>query len=398
MESKGSADDARRKLAVLMREDAGGIARDITDRMKALGGRPGGNGKLPEGLEGAVRAALEQAFRAIEGKKDRHAPPEVIAYSRKLAEEGFDTAPLMRRCYQCLTVFKEHLRQADASIKGRSQGGYAAADKAIDQLFERLQEAVEEAHRDEDEHRNLPSAIRLREEVRQALSGKLHYLPEHLGYDAGATHIGVVGSGPGVEDEIRRLAKMLGGQLLIVQDSPSQFWAWIGFVQESSTAQRDDVLQAKWDPAVRMGVGEPAPRFAGWRHTHWQAAAAFSIAIQGDAPLVLYAEVALLAATSEHPLLPDFLWANYLAPLATTRDGGAAFKDTLRAYFSRGRQASSAAEALGVKRHTVRNRLDEIEKLIGRSITSCTAELELALQIEELLPSSPTQPLERRGG
>lgn len=380
MESKGLAGGYRRELAERLREDSDEIARAIAGRMWAL---RGGHGDLPEGLEGAVRAALAQAFRAIEGKKDRHAPPEVIAYSRKLAEERFETSVLMRWCYQCLTVFRERLRQADASIKGRSQAGYAAADRAIDHFFERLQEAVEEAHRDEDEYLKRPSSIRLREEVRQLLTGKLIYPPEDFGYDMSATHVGVVGSGPGVEADIRRLAKMLGGQLLIVQDSPDRFWAWIGLKRQESAARLADARKVDWGDTVHMGIGEPARGLPGWRSTHFQATAALRLALREEGPLVRYGDDPLLAST----LMDEFLQASlrdiYVVPILTD-SGGDTLCDTLHAFFASGQQKASTAATLGVSRQVVSYRIRSVERLLGQPLERIASALDLAVRLDRL--------------
>ena len=59
-------------------------------------------------------------------------------------------------------------------------------------------------------------------------------------------------------------------------------------------------------------------------------------------------------------------------------------RETLRAYFTTGHNASSAAAALGVARHTVKNRLRTVERTIDRSLHTCLPELEVALRLEEV--------------
>jgi DNA-binding PucR family transcriptional regulator len=60
-------------------------------------------------------------------------------------------------------------------------------------------------------------------------------------------------------------------------------------------------------------------------------------------------------------------------------------RQTLRAYFAAERNASSAAAALGVARHTIENRLRKIEERLDRRLSTCLAELEVALRVEEYL-------------
>jgi DNA-binding PucR family transcriptional regulator len=75
---------------------------------------------------------------------------------------------------------------------------------------------------------------------------------------------------------------------------------------------------------------------------------------------------------------------NHLAPLAAERDGGEALRNTLRAYFAAARNVSSTAAALGVSRKTINNRIHTIESHVGRPISTCAAELEIALCLDQL--------------
>jgi DNA-binding PucR family transcriptional regulator len=54
-------------------------------------------------------------------------------------------------------------------------------------------------------------------------------------------------------------------------------------------------------------------------------------------------------------------------------------------YFAAGRNASAAASALNVSRRTMRNRMDLIEQALGAILVKHQAELELALQLENLI-------------
>ena len=81
----------------------------------------------------------------------------------------------------------------------------------------------------------------------------------------------------------------------------------------------------------------------------------------------------------------------YLEPLEAERDGGATLKETLRAYFRAERNVSSAAGALGVNRNTIASRLRTVEERLGRSLATCGADLEVALDLAELDVPSPTQ-------
>jgi DNA-binding PucR family transcriptional regulator len=139
-----------------------------------------------------------------------------------------------------------------------------------------------------------------------------------------------------------------------------------------------------------LGVGEPGRGLAGWRQTHHQARAALSVAVRSAEPVVRYADAALLASVLKDDLLAASLRQMYLEPLAAERDGGGELRETLRAYFSAGRNVSVAGESIGVTRQAVARRLRAAEAKIGRSLISCGADLEVALRLEAL-ESAPTQ-------
>jgi DNA-binding PucR family transcriptional regulator len=106
--------------------------------------------------------------------------------------------------------------------------------------------------------------------------------------------------------------------------------------------------------------------------------------MRGPKSVVRYPDVALLASLLQDEALATSLRRRYLAPLANTRDGGETLRLTLRASFLAGCNASSAAAALGVKRHTVTNRIRAIENRLGLSLGAYAAEVELVLRLESL--------------
>jgi len=99
---------------------------------------------------------------------------------------------------------------------------------------------------------------------------------------------------------------------------------------------------------------------------------------------VCYRGVALLASALQDELLRTSLRGLYLAPLEAERDGGATYRETLRAYFAAECNVTSAAEIVGVTRKTVAARLQMIEQRLGRPINTCAAEMETALRLREL--------------
>jgi DNA-binding PucR family transcriptional regulator len=94
-----------------------------------------------------------------------------------------------------------------------------------------------------------------------------------------------------------------------------------------------------------------------------------------------YREVAVLAAMLKDELLLDSLRALYLEPLERRGAGDEALMDALQAYFSCGRNVSSAAAALNLNRRTLTRRLRTVESLLGRRLEQVGIELEAVLRL-----------------
>lgn len=372
-------------MVTRLREEAPDIEKALFEQIGAperewLSKHGGDIEEIPK----VISAVLEHCFSAIDGDQDRPPPPEAITHARALARIGCGTDTLLERYIGCKVVFMEHLRQANLSVKPRSDAGFTKAQRRTEDFLLRLLKLVCKEHRAELKRRGRPRKDRELERVEQFLSGKLAYPPEDLGYDFSATHIGVVGSGPGVDDEIRRLAKLLGGQTLILQAYPDRFWAWIGLKRQSSAAGLDKALKEEWSPRVRMGIGEPADGLAGWRCTHHQAKAVLPVAIHRSDSVVRYAEVAVIASIAGDALLVEFLLERYVTPLAADGpDRLRLFHATLSAYFVTNGNRSAAASALGMSRQALAGRLRTIEKRIGQPMEVCGPVLCLALELPQ---------------
>jgi sugar diacid utilization regulator len=146
-----------------------------------------------------------------------------------------------------------------------------------------------------------------------------------------------------------------------------------------------------------IAYGDPADGLEGWRLTHRQAEAALPLAQQGPASVVGYSDMPLLVTAMHDDLLAVSLRQTYLDPLEDERNGGLTAKETLRAYFAAARNASSAAFGLGVNRATVSNRLEAIESRLGRRIDSVSAELEVALRLDETVAVNVRPPAMAEG-
>jgi sugar diacid utilization regulator len=206
--------------------------------------------------------------------------------------------------------------------------------------------------------------------------------PDELAYELGDWHIGAAGRGEGAAAMLRRIAQAADRRLLMVCPDSETVWAWLGGRHKIGVEEIARCLPGGASAGALVALGEPARGVDGWRLTHQQASASLRIARRGAKGIVRYADVGLLASISQDEVLATSLRQLYLTPLSGGRDGGAGLRETLRAYFTAGRNISSAASALGVSRQTVGSRLRMIEEKLGRNLESCAPEMEVALRLE----------------
>ncbi|HET7443217.1 MAG TPA: helix-turn-helix domain-containing protein [Solirubrobacterales bacterium] len=205
-----------------------------------------------------------------------------------------------------------------------------------------------------------------------------------LPYSFDGWHIALVATGRHAANTARLRAESLGTGYLTVIRGNGMVWAWIGSRHMVSVDRVRTALERSPDPKTRVALGEPGEGVDGWRSSHFEARAAHDVAIRLRQDITQFSTVALEAIALQVPDLARSLQAAYLGPLSQRGGGGLALRQTLRAYFAAGRNASSAASALRVTRRTVENRLRTVEAELGRPLNMCGAELEMALRLEDL--------------
>jgi hypothetical protein len=339
-------------------------------------------------LNDAIAVAIDHRLAVLE-RGERRAPPvppELLAQARLDARDNVSLETVLRRYFAGNALFGDFLvEEAErAEVRNADLRPLLAAQAT---LFDRLLDAVSTEHAEEVRGRRAGAAERRRECVKRLLAGELVDHSE-LGYELDAMHLALMATGEGAEDVVRALAKRLDRRLLVVRREDEPTWAcWLGGIRPIAAGDVVGTLEDLVAEGVSIAVGEPGEGLAGWRFSHRQAKAALQIAEVGKRPLVAYADVALLSPILRDDLAAGSLRRLYIEPLEAARDGGTVAKETLRAYFCSERNISSTAAALGVDRHTVRNRLRAIEALLGRPLRSCCAELEIALRLSQIVES-----------
>jgi transcriptional regulator with XRE-family HTH domain len=223
------------------------------------------------------------------------------------------------------------------------------------------------------------------EVVRRLLSGEKAD-PEEMAileYDIHTPwHLGLITTGTGAEQILGSLQVHLKCALLSVSID-GRVLAWLGGPRRLEAGDIDRAIKRRGIGSP-IAVGEPGRGLDGWRLTHDQAHEAFGLALSKPDRFARYADDPLLAAIASNDTLARSLTQKYLVPIRNQADGGTTLRRTLRAYIDLECNATSAAHLLKVGRRAVISRVRRAEKLIGRPIQGCIAELDCALRLEQL--------------
>lgn len=202
-----------------------------------------------------------------------------------------------------------------------------------------------------------------------------------LDYDLRLEHLALVVSAQQPERVVRRLGQALEApHRLVVSLADDTAWAWLGRTRAFVLGEHLEL-----DEDAVVSTGDPGPGTDGFRRSHRQARDAHAVAVRSRrAALVRYDEVALESLAAADDGRAAAFVARELRGLDGADERSVRLRQTLRAYFGAGQNASAAAAMLGVHEHTVSYRLRTVEERLGRPVTSRRAELETALRLFEL--------------
>ena len=360
----------------------------IFTRIREGAASPAGNGdaEYVAGLRVAVGAAVEHGLSGIESGHDGagSVPPEALAQARRAARVGVSVETVLRRYVIGSDMLGDFVMR-EAGGQDLADGGEMLREmlSAKAAVLDLLLKAITVEYMQEQKRLGRSPDERRAERVRRLLAGG-HCDGDELGYRLESWHIAAIAAGEDAASVLKGLAGQLGVSLLCVPCGEQTVWGWLGGAHPPAARELDRALEEIDAGGVSLAFGEPGRGLEGWRISHLQAQAALRVALRCPRPVTHYADVALLASVLHDDALAGSLVAIYLSPLGARNNGGAVLRETLRAYFAAERNASSAACALGVTRHTVQNRLRTIEERLGQAIRTRQAELEVALRLEEL--------------
>jgi hypothetical protein len=391
-----SGERVRASLVIRLKARRMEIERAILTRISATSDSVADDDEYVDGLQRAVSAGVSYGLVGLEREEDRggQIPAALFDQARLAARRGLSIDVVLRRFFVSYTLFGDFILAAaedDPPLRGPAFGSVLHAQAPH---FERLVVAVIGEYMRESRNRLQAPQGRQIESVRKLLAGE-SVDTDALAYEFGDWHVGAIARGEFAVAALRDVAKVADRRLLLAHPQEGTAWAWFAGRHRIAVAEIAGLVSLEGGDDALVALGEPARGVDGWRLTHQQAGAAFRVARHSAEKVVRYADVSLLASISQDQLLANSLHQLYLAPLADARDGGAGLRKTLRAYFTSGRNISSAASALGVSRQTVGNRLRAIEEKLGKTLESCAPEIEVALRLEgidDAFGSAPTSP------
>jgi len=373
--------EIRSELAARMRERAPELEAGVLTRAHAIAD--------PGAIAGYALAGLEAGER-----RAPRLPEAILAQARLDARLKVPLDTVLRRHFAVDALFGDLLAEEIERCVDSPHPGVVDSRSAVPAdlarrlrregttRFDRLLDAVGDEYAREAQIRPLGGAERRRECVKRLLAGELVVADIDLNYDLDGCHLGLMAEGEGAEAALRELAGRCDRRLLAVQREEEPIWAaWLGGSRPLASAAAQRRLGELDHAGVVISLGEPAGGLTGWRFSHLQAKAALPIAAR-EGGVVRFADVTLVAALRRDELIATSLRRLYLDPLEASRDGGAATRETLRAWFRCERNISSTAAALGVDRRTVRNRLRAVEAQVGRPLVEVALDLELALRLD----------------
>lgn len=381
---------ARTAVAEGLRQRLPEIEEAILNRIRSIAdGTKGGDLEYDRGMKTAVTAWSEHVIVIAETQAAlvQPTPIPVLAQVRLAARRKVSVDTVLRRCVAAQQLFTDFLVE-EAERRGElRKGDLRSLLRAQAAVFDDLLTSLVEEYGREARTRPRSSRARLAESVRRLLGGELVDCDE-LAYELEAHHLGIVAIGADAVPAMAELANSVGARPLVVQAERGAVWAWLGTRAPLSRQRLDQALTSVLPARVVAGIGEPAKGLCGWRLTHRQAAATLPIAKRHLRGATRYADVAVVASIEQDELLATSLRRLYVEPLETGSDAGRLHRETLRAYFAAGRNGESAAHALGVTRQTVSNRIRRIEECLGRSLSTDTTDLEIALRLAEGAPGT----------
>ncbi|WP_198602314.1 PucR family transcriptional regulator [Rhodococcus opacus] len=185
--------------------------------------------------------------------------------------------------------------------------------------------------------------------------------------------------GPSLEAVAREVTTALASRRsLVVRVDVATAWCWVP-VDSAATPSFPTLT----GPVV-AGYGRVAAGVEGFRSSHREAQEALRVALlsgRGAGTVIPYEQVAVASLCSLDPDWTRAFVATQLGSLAVDNAAAGRLRETLEAFFAAGSGYRIAAKQLGLHHNTIRYRLDQAERLVGRPLDTDRLALEVALHL-----------------
>lgn len=336
------------------------------------------------GQRSAIAEALHHGLDSIEKGREFAAPvPSGTAkQARRAARDGVRLDTVLRRYAAGSRSLEEFVLK---EAQGISSQMLCQILSDLGPQVDRLMEAVAAEYRAEIEQAGRSSTQRQADHILAFLESHDQVGPVDLDYDFDRWHVGLVLTGRTSGVAVRASSERFGCSLLSMARDDQTEWAWLGSKREFDMRKLTDFLRKHTQDDVSTALGEPRRGVGGWRLTFREAQAALEIMLHRPQKVMRCRDVILESAVMRNDWLTAALVETYLVPLDGRGDASEVLRKTVRAYLGAGRNAATTAVALGVARNTVERRLRSVEEKLGQSLDDCSAQLQVALGVEELL-------------
>ncbi|WP_300679826.1 helix-turn-helix domain-containing protein [Nocardioides sp.] len=199
------------------------------------------------------------------------------------------------------------------------------------------------------------------------------------GYPVTGTHVALVLTAltsdalTALEPTAHKVAAQLGSRApLVVRPSGREIWCWVPVKVDP---EGDLLVEA---PSIRVTVAGPHPGVDGFVLAHQEARAAVPAALARGSAVTTYDEVAALIALHASPASAERFTRRVLGPLADPEH--AHLRQTALTVITTPGSADQVATVLGLHKNTVRYRMAQVERLLGRPVQHRIGDLVLALE------------------
>lgn len=266
---------------------------------------------------------------------------------------------------------------------------------ACESVFVKAAEELYEA----EQQQWLRSAAAVRgETINQIVEGSesnLERAESRLRYKLGRHHVAVTAwtqsaadleDPSAVEAELGRAAELLGGESTLFHSTGLRSGVlWVGrdraFDAETLASACHRLKPAD---GTRLAFGEPGHGLAGFRRTYFEAGHARRVALLRGTeapPVSRYADQAVVAMATLDPDQAAIFVDRVLGPLSKPDAAVRRTAETVAAYLAENGSRVRTAQRLGIHGNTVRYRILQAERALGRSLDVGSVDLHVALML-----------------